>query len=163
MKNPTYLLLPQIKEGTQARVIYLIRLLLNMVVRLIKPSETDRLYALLKNNASEDASFFEDWDDIENNFSETYICADKHNQIQGFFLLSEFEDDEKVWIQMMESFRCGAGTIMVNWLKIQFDELYLLSLGPSKGFWLKMDFEKIEGASSIYSWTNDYIGHSQMQ
>ncbi len=143
-------------------VIYLTRLPFNMVVRLIEPSETDRLYTLLKNNVGEDDSFFEDWDDLENNFAETYVYVDKQNQILGFFLLSEFEDGDDVWIQMMESFRCGAGTIMVDWLKIQFDELYLLSWGQSKGFWIKMGFEKIENAINRYYWSNDYIGHSQI-
>ena len=104
-----------------------------MVVRLIEPSETDMLYALLKNNVSEDDSFFEDWDDLENNFAETYVYVDKQNQILGFFLLSEFEDGDDVWIQMMESFRCGAGTIMVDWLKDIFDKLYLTT-GFSKQF-----------------------------
>jgi len=122
-----------------------------MAIRLIKPCEVETLYTLLKDNDAEHDSFFEDWDDINNNFSEVYILIE-HNNILGFFLLSEFEQGDTVWIQMMESFQQGGGTKMVNWLKSKHDLLRILSLEPSKEFWKKMGFVIIDGTSNRYKW-----------
>lgn len=117
----------------------------------------NELYSLVAGSGIWTGGVFElNMEHLFQSFTSGKMCVflDKDNHVSGYFTVDSVDSAKMAEIGMVQSFRRGVGSLMINYMKDRYTGLHLHSTSKTTAFWVKMGFKQTDPDNNrvVYEW-----------